>query len=229
MAQSLYFPHKQLETKWSESWADMYGYKSDAVIEVKHGGGYFFLRDFLSGKHEGYKLENDGLGIQVAPIHKGPEKYYAYRHAPAYFDLPAQLTGRIAAGQLHKANNDYEAGLYHDRIDQLNDVKIELFDFNLEEYLKKTSGMYTFLNSSPEGSCNKLYGKDSERCRRITEVIRPHFQKKTVSSRPAQSRTIKPRRSKSRSVRLLPCLLMFALAVAVSLIAKTSLYGSESA
>jgi len=225
LAQRLYFPHKQLETKWTQSWSEKYGYKkSDEIIEVKHGGGYFFLQDFLEGKHKGYKLENSGLGIQVAPIHRNRERFYAYRTSPSYFDLPAQLTGRIAAGQLHSANNDYEAGLYHDRIEHLKDVTVELLDFNLKDYLQ-TFRMFTFFENDPQELCRELYGEDSERCRRIADLIKPLFPEKTI--RPRRAKTVKQRRSQAPIVRVFPWLLLFVLAGTVSLIAKHYLSGNR--
>jgi hypothetical protein len=102
------------------SYAGAFGENPDDMIEVRHGGGQRYLRDFLSGKSKGYGLEGDARsGIQVHPMRPGTQegaindrtRYYAERAAGSRFDRPAIMTGMIRKGDLVAANNGYESAI----------------------------------------------------------------------------------------------------------------------
>lgn len=90
-----------------KSWGD----DPEKIVPIKHGGGLFFLMDFLTGREKGYKLERIGHGIQVAPVHLDRESFYAARGIYRSMDIPVLLEGSIAAKYLDSAPNGYEAGL----------------------------------------------------------------------------------------------------------------------
>ena len=125
-------PKEPSELKWRKriaglskkgpqpSHAEKFGENPNDLIEVRHGGGQRYLRDFLSGKNKGYGLEGDARsGIQVHPMRPGTQesavnnrtRYYAERGAGSRFDRPAIMTGMVRKGDLVAANNGYEAAI----------------------------------------------------------------------------------------------------------------------
>jgi hypothetical protein len=116
---------------WEEEWSQ----DPEAWIEISHGGGYYYLQDFLTGKEKGYPLERGGLGIQVSPGTSDRDEYYALRGAPKHFDLPARLTGKIQAKYLDRANNAYEAGLRPEFVQHLEKVTCEKISYSKSSVL----------------------------------------------------------------------------------------------
>lgn len=100
---------------------------SDKKITIQHGGGLFYLFDFISGKNPGYALERKGCGIQVAPIQRNREEYYAMRNAPSNVDIPVRLSGEILPIYLDDAPNRYEAGLRPQYLPYLENIKLTVF------------------------------------------------------------------------------------------------------
>lgn len=105
----------------------------DEVITIVHGGGFFYLHDWLNGNIFGYPLEYNGTGIQVSPYRntEAAESIISESRASCYssralhkFDKPAIFSAKIKAKYLDRANNAYEAGLRASSIPYLMDVRI---------------------------------------------------------------------------------------------------------
>jgi len=110
----------------------------EEYVEITFGGGKRFLKDFMSKKNKGYRLERGGKGIQVTPQEVGIKgtstgnraASYAQRAAGRMFDSPVVLKAKIKRKHLQAANNKYEAALSSDVIGKLKDVKIKDIDFD---------------------------------------------------------------------------------------------------
>lgn len=100
----------------------------EAWVEISHGGGAEYIRDFVEGRSDGYKLENFGTGLQVSPNYNDRDNMYAQRVYQT-FDSPAIFKGRIQAKYLQLAPNGYEAGLTPENIKHLENVTIERAPF----------------------------------------------------------------------------------------------------
>ena len=104
---------------------------TDDIIVVRHGGGLRFLLDFFEGKKLGYKLEDDGsgvdygFGIQVGITPKERERFYAEGRSEASFDIPVAITGQIRRKFLFTAANDYEAGLSAKNTHRLKNITFD--------------------------------------------------------------------------------------------------------
>ena len=116
-----------------ESWAQIQDLPSEQTIYCSHGGGFFFLSDFLSKDQSGYRLEYEGRGIQVHP-RTGPDQFWNISResreecysssSHAYGDYPARLSFEIQGQYLDSAPNCYEAGLRQDFIDHMKNIKL---------------------------------------------------------------------------------------------------------
>lgn len=116
-----------------QSWAQFQDLPSEQTIYCSHGGGFFFLSDFLSKNRPGYRLEYEGRGIQIHP-RTGPEQFwnisresreeYYSSSSHAYGDYPARLSFEIQGQYLDRAPNCYEAGLRQDFIDHMQNIKL---------------------------------------------------------------------------------------------------------
>lgn len=89
---------------------------ADEVIEVRHGGGLFFLSQFLLGKNVGYQVDQEegGTGMYLEPFTEGKQgstnygdRYYAERAALPNFDIPVALK---AHGPRRAFNQSYRHG-----------------------------------------------------------------------------------------------------------------------
>lgn len=175
------------EIKEFKSWADQPLEETD--IHFEHGGGEFFLQEFLEGTADGYRLEgglNNGYGIQVSPY---PDRvadrseFYAATRAPKSFDNPAILTGTIKAKWLQGCvNSDYEAGLRGEFRQHLSDVNVtprpEL------RYQDAVMGVFRFRHLIEEGCEARYfarYGKDNL-CARLAHLVEPFECEKVKSS-----------------------------------------------
>ncbi|MFZ4099572.1 MAG: hypothetical protein ACOYKZ_04510 [Chlamydiia bacterium] len=108
-------------------------YSSSASdIKVTHGGGLWFLRDFLAGRNQGYPGEH-GQGIFVSPRvgkrnQNDQDAWYANRSVSRCMDIPIRLKGTISAQLLVRVNNPYEAALRPDALGQLKSRHLESLD-----------------------------------------------------------------------------------------------------
>ena len=108
------------------------------LIDISHGGGRYFLKQFLCSATSGYRLERGGgVGIQVHPhIIVTGNVTYGYckkreidcysKSSLFYLDLPVRLTAKIAAKHLLAANNYSEAGISHSAVGELITPKIQI-------------------------------------------------------------------------------------------------------
>jgi len=92
----------------------------DTLIEVSHGGGERFLKDFFDGQNEGYAQEAGSRGIFVtvhhpdfsSAAHRSRDMDYATRTPLQHFDTPVVFRAKIPARYLRQVNhNSYEAVL----------------------------------------------------------------------------------------------------------------------
>lgn len=97
-----------------------------------HGGGKYFLEDFLKNKSAGYSLENNsGNGIQVHPYpainSRSNRSYIGYPQNAVnlYGDRPAVLTGKINGQYLTGAPVKEEAGIKNYNAAYIKNPKIE--------------------------------------------------------------------------------------------------------
>ena len=100
-------------------------------IPFNHGGGKYFLEDFLKNKSKGYRLENShSTGIQVHPFpeinSRSSRSYSGYPHIAVnlYGERPAVLTGRIDGKFLTGAPVKEEAGIKSTNIEHIKNPKI---------------------------------------------------------------------------------------------------------
>jgi hypothetical protein len=97
-------------------------------IYISHGGGLYFLLDFLRGKNDGYSAEIPVKGIWVtpkfAPEVSKEDAYYALQTPPSHFDVPAVLTAEIPARFLRELPNGREALLQKDGVKWLKNITI---------------------------------------------------------------------------------------------------------
>lgn len=93
-------------------------------VNISHGGGLFYIMDFLRGRSQGYSLEYNGLGLQVSPNDSSRDFSYAVRKSRYHFDRPAIFSARIPAGYLTSAVRPYEAGLRPESLPALRDIEI---------------------------------------------------------------------------------------------------------
>lgn len=102
---------------------------ADDRVYITHGGGYFYILEFLAGKANGYRLERGGdRGLQVHPsvdrFFEDRSEHYAKRKSPSYLDIPAAFKATIKAKYLDSANNHYEAGLPPQSIPHLKNIEV---------------------------------------------------------------------------------------------------------
>ncbi|NNM44350.1 MAG: hypothetical protein HKM07_08445 [Chlamydiae bacterium] len=108
----------------------------DQEVLVSHGGGLFYVGEFLRGKTVGYSAGGEyvGTGIFVSPHPDGVDKtqrdaFYACRRSPEHFDIPAHFTAKIKAKYLRAVINGYEAKLSFENVQYLEDVSIEVYNY----------------------------------------------------------------------------------------------------
>lgn len=121
---------KQTENNHS-FWRGLDGKNIDKNMPVKiyHGGGLFFIFDFLRNRTAGYRLEgNGGLGLQVSPNDDSKAFYYATRKPRQHFDIPTYFEAHVLAGDLTNATRNYEAGLRPESITKLTEYKITMLE-----------------------------------------------------------------------------------------------------
>ena len=162
---------------WGD-WEDKSGVKyatSDEVINISHGGGLFYIIDFLTGRKQGYRLESYGLGLQVSPArdkkndnYQRAGSYAILSYTRGFFDLPAKLEAQIPCGKLLRAHLHYEAGLRPEHKTELKNVIIE------EVVIKPTSiasgwpGVNCF---NPTFIKNRYGKKYPEQTKRLINII----------------------------------------------------------
>jgi hypothetical protein len=118
------------------TWASLPGAKeADAVIPIQHGGGYFHILEFMTGRRPGYLSDlGEQQGIYVTPdidpsFSKERTDFYAQKAVNQclygyFFDIPGQLTGTMRTHHMTKVANSYEAGIQPDRLVFLSDAKV---------------------------------------------------------------------------------------------------------
>lgn len=133
---------QRINTKQPQSFHVSGGYPPESIIHASHGGGWRYIKDFLSQRIAGYPLEREGVGIQVSPNSNTRDQYYADRRTR--FDSPAILRFDIQAQHLESANNGHEAGLKSGNIDKMSDISLQNLNTgvliearNVEEVLDK--------------------------------------------------------------------------------------------
>lgn len=101
-------------THWGEKF-----FSADKKINLSHGGGLFFLTDFLYGRNKGYVVakEEKGIGIYLDPFRGNTNyspQYYATRNPVRHFDIPVIMSCNAQIKSLGKSSrhND-EAILRH--------------------------------------------------------------------------------------------------------------------
>jgi hypothetical protein len=104
----------------------------EETVRGTHGGGKYFLEDFLKNKSAGYSLENNsGNGIQVHPYpainSRSNRSYIGYPQNAVnlYGDRPAVLTGKINGQYLTGAPVKEEAGIKNYNAAYIKNPKIE--------------------------------------------------------------------------------------------------------
>lgn len=118
---------KSLPTKRGP-WHKKAGLHHNKKIYISHGGGLYFLQDFLRGKNNGYTGDIKTPGLWVTPaLTAGGSKedaYYAVQTPPSHFDLPAVMTAVIQARHLVELPNSREALLCKDAVKYLKNISI---------------------------------------------------------------------------------------------------------
>ena len=126
-------------------------------IPFSHGGGKYFIEDFLKNKNTGYNLEdNKGSGIQVHPFPnintRASRSYTGYPGTSVnyYGDRPAALTGRIDGKYLTGAPVKEEAGINSNKVKHIKNPKIEELDIrNFSDRYKTNAVGYALNNNIP--------------------------------------------------------------------------------
>jgi hypothetical protein len=175
------------EIKEFKSWADQALEETD--IHFEHGGGEFFLQEFLEGTADGYPLEgglNNGYGIQVSPypdLVTDRSEFYAWRGASKSFDNPAILTGTIKAKWLQDCvNSDYEAGLRGEFRQHLSDVNVTPRpDLRYQDAAMDVFRFKHLIKKGCEARYFARYGKDNL-CARLAHLVEPFECEKVKSS-----------------------------------------------
>jgi hypothetical protein len=104
----------------------------ETEIEVRHGGGYYHILEYLTGNSPGYTFDcgtEHGMYVAPQPHFLNREKMYAERNSHLHLDHPALLTARIKRKHLTKVDNSYEAGLRPEYVEFLQDIKITKYPF----------------------------------------------------------------------------------------------------
>ncbi|MBS0358776.1 MAG: hypothetical protein JSS53_05885 [Proteobacteria bacterium] len=143
------------ENRYWGDWVNASGKKEKEesdMVHISHGGGLFYIIDFLTGRKPGYALEAYGLGLQVAP--SDDENGFYYQRANEYaiqsflqrgfFDLPATLKATISCKSLMPAKNCYEAGLRPEYTSKLNGVSIEELVLKSDSFAATWPGVMRF-------------------------------------------------------------------------------------
>lgn len=110
------------------SWCKFVKRDEDEKITIHHGGGLFYIKNFLKGKATGYDVISPdlrGRGMFVSPGSNTRVAYYAKRTS-LKLDIPASFTGEIEARHLGKVPNKYEAILRKEKVQELKNIVVEV-------------------------------------------------------------------------------------------------------
>lgn len=116
-------------------------------IYVTHGGGLWFLRDFIAKRNQGYRgCEYEGPAIFFSPRddpHNNDrlDIYYANRAIGASMDIPIRLRGKISAEVLIQVPNSYEAALRYQNFDKMSQRYLESTPADVLEGRYEKSGL----------------------------------------------------------------------------------------
>lgn len=112
--------------------------EGQSTIHISHGGGLFYILQFLMGESRGYAAPTEfvGEGIFVSPrLRSGGDAvrdpFYANRR-PTHFDIPAVLTADIPAEYLGAVPNAYEAVLRNGNLTHLKNISISVLPFQMD-------------------------------------------------------------------------------------------------
>ncbi len=117
-----------------KTWAEKQEISPNKNIYCSHGGGWWFLQEFLNQKNIGYPLEhNKGYGIQVHANENLRESYTREKRERTFytesafkrFDQPAIFHFQIKAQYLDSTANGFEAGLRFQFLEHIQDCKLE--------------------------------------------------------------------------------------------------------
>lgn len=122
---------EELEAELNGStWCDKTGYDKTKMVYISHGGGLYYIRQFLTGLTEGYEAsEFNGKGVFVSPTTKPGSSEFSDYYAnwkPQHFDIPAKFMAEIEARHLGAVKNENEAVLRKDKIKYLKNISIEI-------------------------------------------------------------------------------------------------------
>lgn len=113
------------------------------LIDISHGGGQYYLKKFLNGEVNGYKLERGSdTGLQIHPymaelvgrvclsrdIIKNRQRAVYSERSLQYLDLPARLTAKIPVKHVIAARSLYEAAILPCSVCELVTPEITSFD-----------------------------------------------------------------------------------------------------
>ncbi len=125
----------------------------NSSIHFSHGGGLFYILQFLTGESPGYEAptEYTGKGIFVSPGLKSGtnlkiDNFYANRYA-THFDIPAALTAEIRAEYLGEVPNTYEAVLRNSNLSHLNHISISVLPFRMQELPPSEEDLANFISN----------------------------------------------------------------------------------
>ena len=102
----------------------------DKVMPIIHGGGYFHLLEFLSGKSRGYRADGrvNFVGLFVSPGliagDNSRENMYANRKPIEFFDQPCVMKANIQTKLLTAVPNYYEAFIEYPHADKIEDIQL---------------------------------------------------------------------------------------------------------
>jgi hypothetical protein len=131
------WPHA-VSTKYPR-WLGQKDPEKSVPITIAHGGGFFHILEFLSGKSKGYLSDDaEHYGMYVSPDSASRNSHYAHRTAPYHLDIPAQFFAQIESKHLINTQNySYEAIINSYSVSHFNNFSLNLYrHFDYLEKLK---------------------------------------------------------------------------------------------
>lgn len=106
---------------------------SDEMVTISHGGGYFYIQAFLSGKKKGYWITpkyDRGILVHINPGKSASKNYASRIDRRINLDVPACLLAEIPRKYLIDPDRYDEYMLTSDSIKHLQNVRIQRMDVN---------------------------------------------------------------------------------------------------